>query len=54
MLFTNIILTIKTEPGYIPDYGEWDMNSGLNDSDMMPEEEKQEERSHKKKKKPSE
>ena len=24
-LFTNIILTIRTSPGYIPDNGEWEM-----------------------------
>jgi len=24
-LFTNIILTIRTSPGYIPDDGEWEM-----------------------------
>ena len=27
MLFVNIILSIKTEPGYIPEESEWDMPS---------------------------
>ena len=27
MLFISIVLTIKTEPGYIPDESEWDMPS---------------------------
>jgi len=38
MLFINIILTIRTDPGYIPEDSEWDMHSALMDNSEIPEE----------------
>ena len=35
MLITNIILTIRTNPGSIPDDSEWDMHSDIMDTAFM-------------------